>query len=266
MKNRIIGIIILLLVFIPVIYIGGDYYKALISIVGVLALKEMIGLKETKKAVPSFVKLLSFISLVFIILSKFNVDNFSLYIDYRVLSVMFVLFMIPLVIYSDIEKYNIVDALHLLGIVLFIGVVFNLAIFMREYDLKRLIYIIVVSVMTDSFAYIAGNLSGREKLAPKISPKKSIIGFIVGVVFATIVASTFYHVSIDDSTNVLILISVTLFLSVLSQLGDLAFSSIKRYYNRKDFSSIIFGHGGVLDRFDSLMFVLIGYVFFISVL
>lgn len=266
MKNRIIGIVFMLLLFIPIIYLGGDYYKIAISLIGFLALKEVLDLKETKKKTPSFVKLLAFISLLFIILSKFSVNNYSLYIDYRVLSGMFVLFMMPLIIYSDLDKYNIIDAVYLIGIVLFLGFVFNLAIFMREYDLKRLIYIIVISVSCDTFAYIAGNLSGREKLAPKISPKKSIIGFIFGIIFSTIIASTFYYVSIDYTLNIWLLIGATLFLALLSQLGDLIFSSIKRYYNRKDFSSLVFGHGGVLDRFDSLLFVLIGYIFFISVL
>lgn len=256
----------MLLVFIPIMYLGGDYYKILISFIGFFALKEMIDLKDSRKKTPTFVKVLSFISLIFIILSKFNLSNFTLFIDYRLLSGMFILFMMPLIIYSDNEKYNIIDAIYLLGIVLFLGAVFNLAIFMREYDLKRLIYIVVISVSCDTFAYIAGNLSGREKLAPKISPKKSIVGFIVGVVFATIIASTVYYVSIDHTLNIFLLIGITLFLAVISQLGDLVFSSIKRYYNRKDFSSLVFGHGGILDRFDSLLFVLIGYVFFISIL
>lgn len=266
MKNRIIGIVLMLLVFIPIMYLGGDCYKFLISVLGFFALKEMIDLKDTRKETPTFVKTLSYISLIFIILSKFNLDNFILFIDYRLLFGMFILFMMPLIIYSDNDKYNITDAIYLLGIVLFFGVVFNFAIFMREYDLKRLIYIVTISVSCDIYAYIAGNLSGREKLAPKISPKKSIVGFVVGIVFSTLIASTVYYVSVDNTINIFVLIGITLFLSIVSQLGDLVFSSIKRFYNRKDFSSLVFGHGGILDRFDSLLFVLIGYVFFISVL
>ncbi len=179
---------------------------------------------------------------------------------------MFVLILIPLIVYSDTEKYNISDAIYLLGFVLLIGFVFNLAIFMREYNIIKFIYIILIAVFTDSFAYISGVLSGREKLIPRISPKKSTIGFIIGIIFGTLLSSTFYLIFIDDLVSIPFLIFCTSFLSIISQLGDLVFSSIKRYYNRKDFSNIIFGHGGILDRFDSLIFVLIGYVFLISIL
>lgn len=256
----------MLAVFIPALYMGGTLYKVMVAILGILALKEILDLKDSRNKLPIFVRTLSFISLLFIIFSKFNISNYVLYLDYRVLAAIFILFMIPLIIYSDVEKYNIVDAVYLIGIILFFGVVFNLAIFMREFDIRRLIFIISISVLSDTFAYIAGNLSGREKLAPKISPKKSIVGFVVGIILATIVSSTMYYIYIDDSLNLYVLLAITLLLSVLSQLGDLVFSSIKRYYNRKDFSSIIFGHGGIMDRFDSLMFVLIGYIFFISIL
>lgn len=266
MKKRIIGIIIMCIVFIPILYYGGNTFKFGTTIFGMLALRELLNLKETKKKIPPFVKFLAFISCAFITLSQFNVDDFSLFIDYRIISLMFIFFLIPLIIYSDIEKYNITDAIYILGIVLMIGFVFNLMIFVREYDIKRFIYLFIIAAATDSYAYVAGFLSGREKLCPKISPKKSIMGLVVGVIFGTIVAASVYYIYINDSINIYVLLLITLFLSIISQLGDLVFSSIKRYYNRKDFSNIIFGHGGVLDRFDGFIFVIIGYIFFISII
>ncbi len=266
MKKRIIGIVLLCAIFLPILFYGGNAFKIAATILGLLSLRELLKLKELKKKIPFFVKLLAFVSLCFIIYSGYNVDNYSLFIDYRIISMMFIFFLIPMIIYSDIDKYNILDAIYILGIVLLIGFVFNLLIFIREYDLKRFIYLMSISISTDVYAYIAGSLSGREKLCPKISPKKSIIGLIVGILFGTFIASTVYYTSINDGVDILLLLSVTMLLSLISQLGDLVFSSIKRYYNIKDFSNIIFGHGGVLDRFDSLIFVVIGYIFFISVL
>ncbi|MDD2625447.1 MAG: phosphatidate cytidylyltransferase [Bacilli bacterium] len=266
MKKRIIGIIIMIIVFVPVIIYGRNVFKLAVSILGLLALKELLGLKELKRKTPSFVKFLSYISTLFLILSKFNVDNYSLFLDYRIIAIMIIFFLIPLIIYNDFDKYNIIDALFILGIVLMIGFVFNLLIFIREYDIKTFIYILSISTMTDSYALISGMLSGRKKLCPKISPKKSIVGLVVGVLCGTLIASTIYYITINDSVNLFALISITMFLSLISQLGDLIFSSIKRFYNVKDYSNIIFGHGGILDRFDSLIFVLIGYIFFISII
>lgn len=266
MKKRIIGIILMCIVFIPITHYGGSIFRFTTAVLGMLGLKELLDFKETKKKIPVFVKFLSFICTSFIILSSFNVNNFSLYLDYRVISIIFIVFLVPLIIYSDINKYNITDAIYILGMVLLIGFVFNLIIFVREYDLKRFIYLLAISIATDSFAYVGGSLSGREKLCPKISPKKSIVGLVVGVLLATAVASTVYFVYINDEINIPMLILVTSFLSIISQLGDLVFSSIKRYFNRKDFSNLILGHGGVLDRFDGFVFVILGYIYFISVL
>ncbi len=256
----------MIIVFVPVIIYGRNVFKLAVSILGLLALKELLGLKELKRKTPSFVKFLSYISTLFLILSKFNVDNYSLFLDYRIIAIMIIFFLIPLIIYNDFDKYNIIDALFILGIVLMIGFVFNLLIFIREYDIKTFIYILSISTMTDSYALISGMLSGRKKLCPKISPKKSIVGLVVGVLCGTLIASTIYYITINDSVNLFALISITMFLSLISQLGDLIFSSIKRFYNVKDYSNIIFGHGGILDRFDSLIFVLIGYIFFISII
>ncbi|NLV90147.1 MAG: phosphatidate cytidylyltransferase, partial [Tenericutes bacterium] len=113
MKKRIIGIIIMIIVFVPVIIYGRNVFKLAVSILGLLALKELLGLKELKRKTPSFVKFLSYISTLFLILSKFNVDNYSLFLDYRIIAIMIIFFLIPLIIYNDFDKYNIIDALFI---------------------------------------------------------------------------------------------------------------------------------------------------------
>ena len=121
------------------------------------------------------------------------------------------------------------------------------------------IYLVLIPIITDSFAYITGNLIGRHKLIEKISPNKTVEGAIGGFVAASIFCTIFYVVVINHHTNIVIALLSTMFLSIISQLGDLVFSSIKRYFNIKDFSKLIPGHGGILDRIDSLIFVIIGY-------
>ncbi len=117
------------------------------------------------------------------------------------------------------------------------------------------------SWMTDSFALISGMLFGKHKLAPKISPKKTVEGAIGGVICNIIasgilflVFSKFYNLSAEISlVETLITAAV---LSVISMFGDLAASTIKRHQGVKDFGNLLPGHGGIMDRFDSTLFVL----------
>mgnify|MGYP003308437253 CR=1 FL=1 len=116
----------------------------------------------------------------------------------------------------------------------------------------------LITILTDTFAFIVGSLIGKHKLCPAVSPKKSWEGSIAGSLLGTFIASTFYHYMVSPVTIKIILI--TLLLSVLGQMGDLVFSRIKRDNEIKDFSNIMPGHGGILDRFDSLIFVILAYI------
>ena len=109
-------------------------------------------------------------------------------------------------------------------------------------------------------------LVGKHKLAPEISPKKTIEGAIGGSFMGTIVATLFYNTVISATTPLVFVIVITAMLSVVGQIGDLAFSAIKRYYGQKDFSDLIPGHGGILDRFDSLVFVVLAFVLVLGII
>ena len=110
--------------------------------------------------------------------------------------------------------------------------------------------------ITDSFAYFTGVFFGRHKLIPEISPKKTIEGSIGGIVFC-IVSFVVFGLIVGGLTgnapNYLVLGSLGLLVAVVSQLGDLFASLIKREHGVKDYSNIFPGHGGVLDRFDSVI-------------
>ena len=248
MKKRTISAFFIVLIFGGAIAYGNPLFAILISICALLGLNEFIGVRKKIKKLDS-ISLLSYISLLLITLNNvlFTFDVNSLF----VLTIL--LLGIPVVLFNDSEKYNINDSLYLIASVLLLGITFNNLILFREQNINLCIYIFLISFMTDTYAYIGGMLVGRHKLT-NISPKKTIEGSLVGTVMATLIGSCFYSVIIGG-LGLKIVIFISLLLSLVSQIGDLFFSSIKRYYNKKDYSNLIPGHGGILDRLDSVIFV-----------
>jgi len=111
--------------------------------------------------------------------------------------------------------------------------------------------------VTDTFAYFAGRLFGRHKLIPSVSPKKTIEGSVGGIVFCIIGCVVYSYIlgamGFKNLPPVWIFAGLGLIISIVSQIGDLIFSLIKRRYGIKDYGIIFPGHGGVLDRFDSVI-------------
>lgn len=127
---------------------------------------------------------------------------------------------------------------------------------------KYIWLIFIISFGTDTFAYIAGNLFGKRKLCPKISPNKTIegsIGGIIGSSILTIIFSTYFQLG-----PLWKLIILSIICSILAQLGDLVASKIKRLTGIKDYGFIMPGHGGALDRFDSIIFTAPVVYYYIS--
>ena len=126
-------------------------------------------------------------------------------------------------------------------------------------------YVILAAWGTDTFAYIIGKRFGKHKFS-EVSPKKSIEGCIAGIVGAVIIALIYTYAinSIKGFEYSYIYITIfTIILSIIGQIGDFAASSIKRYVDVKDYSNLIPGHGGMLDRIDSLIFIApFAYMFF----
>lgn len=261
--KRIISAIIMLIIVIPIIIIGGNIYNTGVFILALLGLNEFINIKNEKKQVPILIKTICFITLCFLIFT--NINNLTTFtIDYRILSGIFILFLLPPIIYNDKKKYSINDAFYLMGGTIFLGISFGLLIPIRNLGLYILIYLLLISTMSDTYALITGKLIGKHKLAQDISPKKTIEGSVGGLIFGTFIPVMFYKTIINPNINIIKLIIITTFLCLLGQFGDLVFSAIKRYFGKKDFSNLIPEHGGILDRLDSIIFVLLGFMFFIT--
>lgn len=129
----------------------------------------------------------------------------------------------------------------------------------HNFGVFLVVLVFVISWTCDTAAFAVGSLIGKHKLIPEISPKKTVEGAIGGVVFSALLCAL-YGLGLDlviekIQVNYLYLVLFGIILSVVSQLGDLIASLIKREYGVKDYGRIFPGHGGVLDRFDSVLAV-----------
>ena len=266
MKTRIISAIIMCAVIIPILIIGGLPFKILAMILAAMSMYEVMKARSKKSKIPIFIRIISYILIATFVFLGTSIYSSNYEIIYKVLIVIFLLYFIPVIFINDTDKYSITDALYVLGCTTFLGVAYNSFVLISNIDVLYIFYIILVTTMTDTFAYFTGYFIGKHKLCEKISPKKTWEGAIGGSVVGTIISTFFYLFLIKPSANVLIVVGITLLLTIIGQIGDLFFSSIKRHYRIKDFSSLIPGHGGVLDRFDSIIFVVITFILFMSIL
>ena len=251
MKKRIISAIVALIIFIPLVIIGEIWLKLAACVLAVLGIKEFLDLPHKNKR-PIYVDVIIY---ALTILLVFMNEKREIYYLLTLL-----IPMLAVIYCNDNKAYNADEAFKLVGMTILIGTVFHKFLVIREESLMLFIYLFLITMLTDTYAHLGGSLIGKHKFAPKISPNKTWEGAIIGGVFGTLCAATFYYITINSSVNVLGLLIITLFLSCLGQLGDLFFSAVKRNHDIKDFSNIMPGHGGVLDRLDSIIFVIIGYI------
>ena len=132
--------------------------------------------------------------------------------------------------------------------------------FQRSHCVFLILCAMYCAWMSDTWAYFVGSKFGKHKLAPKISPKKSVEGAIGGLVGTSLFCVVTYFICDatcfrNDTLNVWMVLGCSLILAVLGMCGDLSASVIKRNFGEKDFGNLFPGHGGVLDRFDSFLLV-----------
>lgn len=262
MKKRVISAIVALIIVVPLIIVGGKPFEIGVGVLSVLGLKEFIDLKKHHKKIPDIMIIISYVCLLLLVYSEF--DGYSIFfgLTYRGIAITLLTLLIPTVLYKD-DRYTSRDALYLIACILFLGMAFNSLILICVLDIWHLVYLVLITTMTDMFAMLLGKAFGHHKLIPHVSPNKTVEGSILGTVVATIVASIFYIFMISK-TQIYKIIIITIILSIVGQFGDLLFSKIKRENDIKDFSNIMPGHGGILDRLDSLTFVILAYIIMFS--
>lgn len=287
MKQRIITAIVLLIIAIPVcIFSGTIVFPIAMAFIGFMGVYEMLGCMGTRKnlliTAPLYVAALV---APFVVRYTFNAQfaaslssgaaelyhKIRTYDGLLVAFLLYALYLLGVWVFSY-EKNQKVDMNKMLASVLvslyIIGATSSIVMVRDSFGGEYYWYFIFIGAwITDTFAYFTGMLFGKHKLIPNVSPKKTVEGAIGGAVFCMIffvgygaIVNSFtpYNISLG-------LIALAGILSALvSMIGDLSMSVIKRTYGIKDYGKIFPGHGGVLDRFDSILAVAIVIALFLA--
>ena len=244
MITRILTAIGIIAAVLPCLIFGGALLEALILFIIVVGTYEYSNLLKVKLPTP----LLLIIMLLEIV---------GLYIPHDLIlpyvGLLFLLFM-ALPVFK--EEYTPDFSFLIITFASFFVIVGNA---FQEIYAENPMYIWLILFATyacDSFAYFTGRFFGKHKLNERVSPKKTIEGSIGGWAFGLLFALGFWKLMMPQDQFVIALLA-GIFLPIFAQVGDLSFSAIKRAYGIKDYGNLLPGHGGVLDRIDSLLFNLI---------
>jgi len=252
MRQRTISGIILLIVLIGSLVISSQLFALLMAMAAVIGFNEFFIVKFGKEKKLNTIKILGMILVLFI-----SLNNIFYKVEMNTLILLpLMLLSLPIVFYNDSRIYSITDALFVIGIVYFVGLSFGNIILMRDINISKCIFIFIISFITDTYAYIGGSLVGKHKFT-SVSPNKTIEGCLIGTFMGVVVGLVYYYNIVSDM-SLFESFLLCLFLTIISELGDLFFSSVKRNFNIKDYSNLIPGHGGILDRFDSVIYVSLG--------
>ena len=246
MKQRVISGAIVAAVIILTLYFGGPLFYGVISLIG------LYGSYEYIKAIKKDFNYLTYLILLVTIFSLIFLHQYS-----EIIILLELIILLTIGIFDARENY-----VDLAGIFLF-SILFGYALyyliqveFLNKYMLG---YLFIISTFTDVFAYFVGRKFGKHKLNERVSPKKTIEGLIGGCLFGFAGSLIWAMIFKCFGYPTYVFVITSIILPFISEIGDLAFSLIKRHYEIKDFSNLIPGHGGILDRLDSIIFCIIGF-------
>ncbi len=255
MKTRVISGIFIAIVAFIVIYLGGPVIYITGALLSVIALKEFYIAVGGKLSIQNYVSMLFAVLFFGIIYTKNS--------EWIVLMVMIYMLSNFLFLIKEHQNIELKDLFGNVFAFIYIVPAFIIMCIIRDknYGAYLLGLVFLSSAATDTFAYFVGKAMGKHKLAPNLSPNKTIEGSIGGSLVSTLIFVLFslalnhYSNYFDvDGISLTLLAVIGLISSILSQLGDLSASAIKRITGIKDYGHLIPGHGGVLDRMDSTLF------------
>lgn len=258
MLKRTITGLCMVCIAVPVIIFSDTYvfpvFIALLCAIGTFEMLRCIGTVNN----PLITVPVMIVAAAFPILAKV-IKNINYFTATYLAVLMLTLFMMMAAgIFSS--KIDIVDAAETFALCMYIitGFVSLVLLRLEEHGEYYFLIPVIAPFTCDIFAYLTGRFFGKHKLVPKVSPKKTVEGAIGGTLFCTAIC-TAYGLILRHAVDLKFILPAWTFvvggllIAVVSQLGDLVASVIKRRYGVKDYGNILPGHGGIVDRFDSVI-------------
>ncbi|KZZ82821.1 MULTISPECIES: phosphatidate cytidylyltransferase [Bacillaceae] len=253
MIQRIITAVLALALFLPFVILGGIPFSFAIYILSTISLYELLKMKKIHLvSIPGLISVL--LLWILLIPSSHIIVLGNIHISKLEVALLGVLLFLTYTVITK-NRFSFDDVGFSLLSVMYIGIGFYYFIETRALGLEFIVFALLVIWATDTGAYFIGKSIGKHKLWPEISPNKTIEGFFGGI-FCALIVSIIFEAVMPIVHSYVIVALITVFLSVFGQVGDLVESALKRHYHVKDSGQILPGHGGILDRFDSLLFVL----------
>ena len=260
MRTRLITGIIIAAVLIPVFYFGGlllDFTLLLFSMVATWELSRMFS-REMKHPKVALVTEVLFSGGIFYLIRSFYQGFIGLEWVFYAIIFMVIVGTMFLVFYDEFGS-NAFGNMFISVLYPALGFSAFSALGAFENGIYVIGFLFMVTIMTDTFAYVFGVRFGKHRLAEKISPKKSVEGSVYGSLSAIVLTVGYIYLvqlkTIDNIEMTLgVSIALILVISVVGQIGDLIASKLKRDYGIKDYSNLFPGHGGIMDRFDSAIY------------
>lgn len=251
-KTRLLSGIVLVVAALALIITGGDILLVSTLIISYIGMYELYRVFGVEKEVPGFVGYLAA-----------TVYYANLRFGFMADMMMFALILLIALMFVYVFTYPKYKTEQLLAA--FFGVFYVAVMLSYVYQTRMIVagaYIVwlifLCSWGCDTCAYCVGVLIGKHKMAPKLSPKKSVegaVGGVVGTALLTALYSTIFKDAMGiETSHVIVLAGISAIGALVSMVGDLTASAIKRNYDIKDYGKLIPGHGGILDRFDSVIF------------
>lgn len=257
MKERIITALCLMAVVIPAVIFGGIFYKIVIGVVMGISVYEMLHICSRPK-----INLYLYVITALFFAAGFILDKTNLLLSSYLIFI-YLAVVCACMIFDD--TLNIERAAYIFTAgSLVCGGIHALLVLRIEYGWQYLLLLAIATYGSDTGAYFAGMMFGKHKLIPRLSPKKTIEGSIGGIILGSVMGIAFAHFAGILNGQWPLVISIIV-MTMTSQIGDLIFSAIKRYFEVKDYSHLLPGHGGILDRIDSLTYNALIFSFFLII-